>query len=325
MSLADSLIRCAGSIASKMGGGAKLSILVYHRVLPDKDPFRPGDVDKYAFDDQMSVLSDIFNVLPLSKAIALMEEGNLPARAVSITFDDGYADNQEVALPILQRHGLSATFFLATGYLNGGIMWNDSIIEAMRLADKGELRISNGLNEKLYLDGPNSRLKAASLLLSKLKYLPREERNALVAHIVDVVGKDLPANLMMTDQQARSLFSGGMALGAHTVRHPILSNLSNSEAEEEVQNSRIAVEKIAGEPVELFAYPNGRPGVDYSRRDVGIVREAGFKAALTTAWGVSRLGADMYQLPRFTPWDRNKRSFALRLLHNYTRSNPAVI
>ena len=67
--------------------------------------------------------------------------------------------------------------------------------------------------------------------------------------------------------------------------------------------SRQALEGIVGQPVRLFAYPNGRPGEDYTRRDRDLVESLGFDAALSTTWGAASRGSDLYQLPRFTPWD----------------------
>jgi hypothetical protein len=72
--------------------------------------------------------------------------------------------------------------------------------------------------------------------------------------------------------------------------------------------------------VRLFAYPNGKPGRDYSREHVDMVRELGFEAAVSTAWGVGHAASDPYQLPRFTPWDKTPGRFALRLLHNTFRT-----
>ena len=113
-------------------GGPKLSILIFHRVLPETDPLFPDEPDALRFDQVMGWVKTWFNVIPLDAAVDSLKARNLPARALAITFDDGYADNRTVALPILKRHGLSATFFIATGYLNGGRMWNDTIIEAIR-------------------------------------------------------------------------------------------------------------------------------------------------------------------------------------------------
>lgn len=112
--------------------GAELSILIYHRVLARPDPLFPGEVDRALFERQLRLLKRFYTVLPLSVAVQRLRDGSLPPRAACITFDDGYADNAEHALPLLRQYGLHATFFIATGYLNGGQMWNDRVIDAVR-------------------------------------------------------------------------------------------------------------------------------------------------------------------------------------------------
>ena len=100
------------------GNNRGLLILTYHRVLTSEDPLRHGEMTAEAFERHCSVLRRWFNVLPLLEGWRRARENALPSRAVSITFDDGYADNAQLALPILQRHGLPATFFVATGYVS---------------------------------------------------------------------------------------------------------------------------------------------------------------------------------------------------------------
>jgi peptidoglycan/xylan/chitin deacetylase (PgdA/CDA1 family) len=111
-----------------------LSILIYHRVLPVPDPLRAGEPDATRFDQQMRYLARHFSVLPLREAFRRLRAGTLPRRACCITFDDGYADNLTVALPILEKYGLPATIFIATGYLDGGRMFNDAAIDALGAA-----------------------------------------------------------------------------------------------------------------------------------------------------------------------------------------------
>lgn len=118
-----------------------LSILVYHRVLAQADPLLPALPDTRLFDRHMALLGRCFRVLPVGEAVARLRQGTLPARAACITFDDGYADNAEWALPILQRHGLRAAFFIASDYLDGGRMWNDDVIAAVRHAQQAVLEI----------------------------------------------------------------------------------------------------------------------------------------------------------------------------------------
>lgn len=111
MWLKQQLERGALSLLSG-GGGRAPAILIYHRVLPEPDPLFPGEVHRAQFERQLGWLKSRFNVLPLLEAVRLAGEGRLPPRSACITFDDGYADNAEVALPVLQRHGLHASFSL---------------------------------------------------------------------------------------------------------------------------------------------------------------------------------------------------------------------
>jgi peptidoglycan/xylan/chitin deacetylase (PgdA/CDA1 family) len=107
-----------------------------------------------------------------------------------------------------------------------------------------------------------------------------------------------------------------MQIGAHTVSHPILECSKDLQARWEISHSKRVLETCLRQPVELFAYPNGRPNQDYSARHVAMVREAGFLAAVSTASGVASPAADLLQLPRFTPWDRSRLRFGLRMLGN---------
>jgi peptidoglycan/xylan/chitin deacetylase (PgdA/CDA1 family) len=115
-----------------------------------------------------------------------------------------------------------------------------------------------------------------------------------------------------------------MVIGAHTVNHPILAELDDAAAQREMRAGREGLEGLLDERVRLFAYPNGRPGVDYSPANVGAVRAAGFDAAFSTAWGAARRGCDMAQLPRFTPWDRTRVRFGLRMADNLRRRPQAL-
>ena len=78
-------------------------MMIFHRVLPEPDPLFPGEPDADRFDAQLALLEHWFNILPLPDAIRGLREERLPPRPLTITFDDGYADNCTVALPIL-RH-----------------------------------------------------------------------------------------------------------------------------------------------------------------------------------------------------------------------------
>ena len=132
--------RALFGLLSPGGARARLTVLIFHRVHPGQDAMFPGEMHAATFRERMGWVREWFNVLPLDEAVAALARGTLPARALAITFDDGYADNFTVALPILQQLGLPATFFIATGFLDGGRMWNDTVIEAMRARTGADAR-----------------------------------------------------------------------------------------------------------------------------------------------------------------------------------------
>ena len=305
------------SMLSPAGERARLSILIFHRVLPQRDPLFPGEVDAADFDRICAWLAGWFNVLAMDDAVAGLRAGQLPERAAVITFDDGYADNHDVALPILQRHGLTAMFYIATGFLDGGRMWNDTVIEAVRRSDRGALDLAGlGLDgvERLPLGDLPQRRAAIQNLLGSIKYRPIAERLTLVQAVADAAGVRPPDDLMLTSHQVRQMHAAGMGIGAHTVSHPILATLAGDEARAEIDGSRQALQAIVGGPVRHFAYPNGVPGRDFDDDTVHQVADLGFDSAVTTARGAARSGFDPLRLPRFTPWDRSRGRFGARLL-----------
>lgn len=318
------MLRPVFDALSPAGKGGRLSIMIFHRVRPEKDPLFPNEPDAAQFEAHMRWVRAWFHVLPLAEAVARLRSGTLPARAMAITFDDGYADNCTVALPILRDLGLHATFFIASGYLDGGRMWNDTIIEAVRAAPGPRLELEVLQLGTHAIATPAERSAAILDIVRRLKYFALDRRQQLADAVAAQVGKPLPRNLMLTNAQLRRLHQAGMGIGAHTVRHPILTALTGPAAREEIVQGRRDLEARIDAPVTLFAYPNGKPGRDYDAEHVRMVREAGFDAALSTAWGAARFGCDLYQLPRFTPWDRRAWAYALRLMRNLRRPQHAA-
>ncbi len=294
----------------------RLSILIFHRVLPARDPLFPDEIDAQTFDRQMAFVTQAFTVLTLGQALTLRAAGALPARALVITFDDGYADNAEIALPILLRHGLKATFFVASGFLDGGRMFNDSVIESLRHARGDCIDLAEFGLGRHDLSTVRERRGAIDVLLPKFKYSGLREREALLERLASLAGfPELRRDLMMRSEQVVGLHRAGMEIGGHTVRHPILRITPDDEAEAEIADGRARLQALIDAPVEVFAYPNGRPMQDYDSRHVEMVRRAGFRGAVSTARGVASPASDCHQLPRFTPWDAGIAKWAGRLMH----------
>ena len=322
MTVLQSLARLLLELRSPAGPGGRLSILIFHRVLAVRDPLFPGEPDAAHFDRICGWVARWFTVMPLSTAVQRLREGCLPARALAITFDDGYEDNHSQALPTLQRYGLPATFFIATGFLDGGRMWNDTVIEAVRLTRLATLDLDGlaaGDFGRHGVGDNTSRRALIDKLLPQLKYLEPALRLRAVEELAQRAGAELPENLMMASWQVRDLHRAGMQIGAHTVTHPILARVNDADAGAEMTRSKATLENLIGDAVRLFAYPNGKPGADYSLAAVALARQAGFEAAVSTTRGSAQSGCDLFQLPRFTPWRQTRVGFGADLFNNLRR------
>jgi peptidoglycan/xylan/chitin deacetylase (PgdA/CDA1 family) len=304
------------TLASGLGSQKKLFVLIYHRVLNEPDFMRPGEVDKQAFSWQMALLAKYFNVLPVSEALEKLKTNRLPARAVCITFDDGYADNLLNAAPILKKYQLSATFFIASGYLEGGRMWNDSIIEAVRNMRQPELDLTDIELGQYTIATSEQKEAAAQAIIKKIKYLESSQRLHLSEHIAEL-SNNLPNDLMLTHEQLKQLHQQGMEIGGHTVTHPIMAKLNASDALQEVTDNKKMLEQLLQTEIRYFAYPNGKPGSDYLPDNTDLIKNVGYHAAFSTQWGVAMASSDVWQLPRFTPWDNTQVRFMLRMLSLY--------
>lgn len=196
-------------------------------------------------------------------------------------------------------------------------MWNDRIIEAVCQARGPQLDLSTLGLGGLSIGGSEERRQTIAKLLGWLKYQSGAERDACAEGIEHAVGARSPVDLMMTTTQVRALHNAGMEIGAHTVTHPILANIDAQRARQEIAEGKEELEGILGGSISSFAYPNGKCGRDYTREHADMVKSLGFKTAVTTEWGTAGMGHDLYQLPRFTPWDRTPFGFQIRLVRNH--------
>ncbi len=308
--------RGAFSFVSPGGRGGRLSVLIFHRVSAVPDPLFPGEPYAEQFDHLVEHIVSRFQVIGLTDAVNGLIQGTLPPRALAITFDDGYADNLSVAAPILMRYRVPAMIFIATGYIDGGCMWNDLVIEAFRKTPHSDLDLQLIGLGRHHLRSFAERRAGINRVISEIKYLPPRRRREHAEAILSIAEVAAPNDLMLTRVNVRELHASGFEVGSHTVTHPILARLDPEAAWREISGGKDELEEMVGKAVTLFAYPNGRPNEDFSAEHVRMVREAGFTAAFTTAAGTSGAASDIYQLPRFTPWSRDPLRFDLMMLRN---------
>lgn len=321
------LNRCISRLLPRLIGvnpSKVLSILVYHRVLEKTDFLRPGVPTVNEFSWQMELIAKYFTPLSIDDALHRLAEGTLPKRAICVTFDDGYADNLTLALPVLKNWSIPATVYVSTGFLDGGRMWNDTIIEFVRNFPETKLRLDKISEQPFAMKTKFDRLKVAHELIAFAKYMDqssREDFSEMLAGLSHQAGKPLPIDLMLRSPDLVSLSRQGVTIGAHTITHPILSEIGDEQARHEISEGRAQLEGLIQSPVEHFAYPNGIRGKDFDVRHERIVRSSGFRSAVTTHWGASNQKTRLTQIPRFTPWDKDPSKFALRLVLNMMRTN----
>lgn len=313
------LNRTLGALLSPGGRRGRLAVFCYHQVLEARDPLRSTEPTGEEFQDDLETIGRVFNVLPLPAAVERLAAGTLPARAACITFDDGYANNHGLAAPLLERAGLPATFFIAGGAVDDGVMWNDLVIEAARI--KGSDWIADDLAE--LGDGAGQHGSPAGFLgwiLPRLKYRPMDRRRELAEAFFRRNTGQEPPRLMMDRAAVADLARRGFDIGGHTLQHPILKELTEEEARREIGGCRRWIEEVTGRVPVTFAYPNGIPGRDFGPEHVRLVREAGFGSAASTCWAVAGPESDRYSIPRIGPWWRLGASPASGFIRAYVKS-----
>ena len=310
-------IRAVGDAIAPAGEGqGRLCIVNYHRILQTPDLLLESEPTVETFRWQMDLLAECFNVLPLSDAVMKISNGRMPPRAVAITFDDGYRSLHELALPILRERNLPATVFVTTGHMiNESSMWNDVILEAIRCLPNDPIDLRDIGLDVYQLAGPGERKASAALLTERCKYLQPSARRLMLDRLQHLAKCNLQQHLMLTRDMLGDLLEHRVEIGGHTVTHPILTSLDDATAYQEIADNKRDLERVTGRPMRLFAYPNGKPGIDFDQRHVQMVRTAGYDAAFTTEIGAATRHHDTFKLPRSRPWDKQPLMFAGRLLN----------
>lgn len=295
-------------------------VFIFHRVVAERDPLMRLLPTVAEFRQQLDRIRAAFRVIPLADSLDRQPDGNPTA---SITFDDGYRDNHDLVLPLLQELGLHATFFIATAFTDGDLMWNDWLTETARQHASGELDLSRfDLGKTSLTENLDQRRSVLGPLRHQLKYLPAAQRTAVVAHLRSLV--PAPPRLMMNADELRAMHNAGMGIGGHTHDHHVLATLSTAEARWQIQHNRAILTDLLGTAPTLFAYPNGKPTADYRNEHVNLVRDAGYRAAWTTESGAWNGHSDVYQIPRFSPWRWDALGFS-RQLAEVSYRNPALL
>jgi peptidoglycan/xylan/chitin deacetylase (PgdA/CDA1 family) len=302
-------LRRAGVLAllERLAQRPGLLALTYHRVGdPATHPFYPGIASGSPEDlrAELEILARSRCVVTLDEALARAEDGFSTSKPLAlVTFDDGYRDNAEAALPILSSMGLPATFFLTTEFVSGRLLpWWDHIAFVVNSATTRVLAIE--APERMTIDlSVTSRANAIHQVVAAYLAHPEVDERALRAGLEERAGVNideprLARALFMTWDQARELAAAGIDVGSHTVTHRALGRLSEPEVRSELVESRRVLAAELGRNVEALAYPYGWPGA-FDATTSRVADETGYRAAFTAGPGMNIPGAvDRFALLR---------------------------
>jgi peptidoglycan/xylan/chitin deacetylase (PgdA/CDA1 family) len=292
--------------ASARGGSA--AILMYHSVR--KDPRQTMDTlggivhSEAVFRKQMELLARDFRPITLDMLVEYLQMGReVPQRAVVVTFDDGYADNHQVAMPILNQTDVPAIFYVTVDCIEKRrLPWTARLRFPFRRTKEDSWQDASG--RKWTLAGDDTRGQAfacACEICCRLTGVAQDEFVAAVEQDLAVQAYPEDHTLMMSYEQINELVRNGHLIGSHTMTHPNLAYVSPEEAIAELTESKLRLEKELDTRVVHFSYPCPALSPHWNEATAGACSKAGYETAVTTDWGLTRAGDNLLRLKRVLP------------------------
>lgn len=301
------------TVATRRAG---LIVLTYHRIAePHADPFydRVISATPESFQRQVEWLHTHVHLLSLNELIQRLESRS-PWRelAVMLTFDDGYRDNFDVAVPILRKWHVPATFFIPTAFLEWPrLPWWDHIAYVLKKTEMRQLvlaRTPNSSTPPLVIDlTTTSRSKATMTVIRAVLDETIADASWFVNQLgaraeVNVHSEESASALFMSWDHVRQLADADpdLAIGSHAHSHSKLAALDGVSQHEELAGSKHMLETRLGREITALAYPYGWPGT-YTPHTKSLAAEAGYRLAFASREAANRLGTlDPYDIGRLS-------------------------
>jgi peptidoglycan/xylan/chitin deacetylase (PgdA/CDA1 family) len=263
-------------------------ILAYHN-FSDHSETRPNEVSISAARVQLEYLRRHFRVVPLSLLVEKLASGApLDPYSVALTVDDGRRNFYELFFPLLKEFEMPATFFVVSSFIRrDDWVWTDKIL---------------WLSEQSKAPGALAPDRIAGFFKTLNRMRP-EGRNVHIQDTAQRLGitipKDPPPKYEPCSwSELREMADSGLVeVGSHTVTHPLLASVTDSEVWQELVTSRSQIEEGLRREVRIFCFPNGKP-TDYRPNHLQLVKEAGYNSAVVTRFEMAFSGSDVYELPR---------------------------
>ena len=278
----------------------KVLILTYHRFSREKDQAK---VSVCEFESHLEYLKKHNRVLPLTETIDHLREGKtLPPNTTVITIDDGYADAFDLAFPLLKKFGFPATVYAITDFIDEKIwLWTDLMRYVLLNTKNDSIKIQFSPTDTITTDLTDAanRLETATRINERLKKLPNEQKNSKIKEVANELQVKIPELppadfAAMNWDQVREMDAVNVRIESHTVTHPILTNVGQADLDFEMQTSKKRLEGILDRQVEHFCYPNGSLNKNVQK----AAENAGYKSAVTTAYGFNDASTDPFLMNR---------------------------
>ena len=277
-------------------------ILMYHRFSTEKNPHKTSAAE---FAAHLEYLKKYNHVLSLAEIRQCLEnDKSLPTNSVAITIDDGYADTYEIAFPTLKNFGFPATLFAVTDFLDEKCwLWTDFMRYVLTQTTENfcSIEFENYDKVESVLTDELQRLETAGRINLRLKLLPNEQKEAKIKQIAEALNVKIP--MLPTKefapvswQQAREMDAENLKIESHTVTHPILTNITQTQLDFELQTSKKRLESVLDRKVETFCYPNGTLNETVWKS----VKNNDYKCAVTTNYGFNGKRENPFLLNRIS-------------------------
>ncbi len=294
--------------------------LLYHRIAePEVDPFRLC-VSPARFREQMEVLRRrSLEVRPVEEFVAEQRAGTLRKGSVCVTFDDGYLDFFEEALPILEHFEIPAVLYCVSGNL-GEPFWWDRLQGALREPGRFGERISLESRSGESIEEATSGLKSAAEAFDRFYPFFRRQEPGERERLLRILEKEAASvapdvhRRLMTEAEIRRLSRHPLVtIGAHTVSHTSLAELDPEAQQAEISGSMRRLGEIIERGVTTFSYPFGSWERDYDEDTIHAARNAGLDHAFAADAGVVTRKSHPFHLPRIWIHDRGADAFERKL------------
>ena len=280
----------------------KVNVLYYHRVYGLKDDINLLCVTPTKFEQQMRYLKRNYDILRFEENWDSSDSGGMV-----VTFDDGYLDNFQYALPILEELEIPATIFVSVGTLeNNGELWWDELEKLILCVENCSGTIS--IEDEKYgcrwdVSTYELRLNCYYAIYYLMKnFADVKVREGWFEQLREQQNVDRYAreHFRTLDRKSCMELAGSryITIGAHTVSHPSLAKMSTKDQQIEVLSSKDYLEKLLKKEIDMFSYPFGMRETDYNKETVEICKQSGIRKAASTVPGIWTAKCSNYEIPR---------------------------